>query len=296
MKKTAAFILLGAISASTGLLAAEAPTSRYTLSLAAIENADTDIDGGGELGRRSYLLGARGDWQLDERWGLGVSLGYDKLDWDFSALPTNGASDMAFAASQFDSAQRYSASVSLRYTLNRHWSLMLAPQLQYAYSDDVSSSDARSYGVIAGAVHRFDSGNMLGFGVAYLNDISEVRTVPYLLIDWQLSDRWRVGNPFQAGFTGPAGIEFSYRISPEMELGLGSSHRTERILVGENEQTLELTEISSFARLGWQLGQGFNLNAYVGYFINPELELSEPEIKRELDNYLAGAVHLSYRF
>ncbi|QXP18178.1 autotransporter outer membrane beta-barrel domain-containing protein [Shewanella algae] len=236
MKKTAAFILLGAISASTGLLAAEAPTSRYTLSLAAIENADTDIDGGGELGRRSYLLGARGDWQLDERWGLGVSLGYDKLDWDFSALPTNGASDMAFAASQFDSAQRYSASVSLRYTLNRHWSLMLAPQLQYAYSDDVSSSDARSYSVIAGAVHRFNSGNMLGFGVAYLNDISEVRTVPYLLIDWQLSDRWRVGNPFQAGFTGPAGIEFSYRISPEMELGLGSSHRTERILVGKTNR------------------------------------------------------------
>ncbi|MGG7095782.1 DUF6268 family outer membrane beta-barrel protein [Shewanella indica] len=296
MNKTATVILLSTLSASAGLLAAEASTSRYSLSLATFENADSDIDGGGELGRRSYLLGARADWQLDKRWGLGVSLGYDKLDWDFSALPDNSVADRIFAASQFDSAQRYSASISLRYNLNRHWSLMLTPQLQYAYSDEVSSSDAESYGVIAGAVHRFNSGNMLGFGIAYLNDISEVRTVPYLLIDWQLSDRWRVGNPFQAGFTGPAGIEFSYRISPDMELGLGASQRTERILVGENEQTLELTEVSSFARLGWQLGQGFNLNAYVGYFINPELELSEPEIKRELDNYPAGAVHLSYRF
>ncbi|QSX36126.1 DUF6268 family outer membrane beta-barrel protein [Shewanella sedimentimangrovi] len=296
MKKFAALLALGCLSASHWVLAGEGRGDSYSLSFTAIDTADADLQGGGELGRQSYLLGARANWQLDETWGLGLRLGADKLDWDFSGVAESIATDPAVTAAQFDSATRYSAAISLTYNLNRHWSVMLTPQLQYAYSDEVSAADAASYGIVGAAVRRFDSGNILGFGIAYLIDINEVRTIPYLVINWQLSDKWRVANPFQTGFSGPAGIEFSYRISPGLELGLGAAYRTERFLVGANEQTLELTETSSFARLGWQLGKGFNLNAYLGYFINPELELSEPNRVRELDSYPAGALHLGYRF
>ena len=36
-----------------------------------------------------------------------------------------------------------------------------------------------------------------------------------MLVDWRLSERWRLANPLPAGPTGPAGLELDYSLSED---------------------------------------------------------------------------------
>ena len=133
------------------------------------------------------------------------------------------------------------------------------------------------------------------FGVAYLNDIDEVRTLPYLAVSWQINDRWRLANPFQAGFSGPAGLELSYQFNPAWNVGLGNSRRTERFLIADDETVVETNEWVSYLRAGWRVTPAIALNLYAGYYFNGELEVTD-EAALDLDNQGAAALDLEFRF
>ncbi len=173
---------------------------------------------------------------------------------------------------------------------------MLAPKLQYAYADNASSSNAQSYGAVLSGMYRFDSGNLLGFGVAYLNDIDEVRTVPFIAVNWQITENLKLGNPFSAGFSGPAGLELSYQLSSDWNLGFGTSKRTNRFLIADDKNTAEIDEWVSFARVGWDISRSVSVNAYAGYFFNGELELNPQNSVEDIDNQGAAALDVTFKF
>lgn len=268
--------------------------SALQLSTQAGNVADSQV----ELQRDNMLLNVGVDIALNQQWSLGASLGFDKLDYDWRHLQSaSSATAPLFAASgdAWNNIERYRASMSLSYRYDQHWMFMFAPQLQYAYAQTASSSNAKSYGLVASGLYRFDSGNMLGLGIAYLNDIDEVRTVPFLAVRWQISERWVLGNPFQAGFSGPAGMELSYQINPDWNVGFGSSKRTQRFLIEDPNTVVEVNEWVGFARAGWQVTPVVSFNAYAGYFFGGELEVSE-QASIDMDSQGAAALDIHITF
>ncbi len=276
---------------SQGYKAFKISVSQINTQNTEVANADT------ELQRDSLLLSAGVNIPLNQQWSVGLKVGYDRLnyDWRNVGISANNAAAILFndLNNTWEDIDRYRASISVNYRLDKHWSLMLAPQIQYAYADTASASDALSYGVVASAMYGFDSGNMLGFGMAYLNDIDEVRIMPYLTMRWQINERWRLANPFQAGFSGPAGLELSYQLTPEWNIGFGNSRRTERFLIAGRKSVVEMNEWVSYLRAGWQVTPVISLNGYAGYYFNGELEVSQ---QGELEIENQGSVALAFEF
>ncbi|MBL4914054.1 autotransporter outer membrane beta-barrel domain-containing protein [Shewanella schlegeliana] len=251
-------------------------------------------DEGNELQREQWMFDAKGSLALNRQWSIGAGVGYDNLDYDWrSPSPKATLKD---GTKTWDKIERYRASLSISYRPNKNWMFILAPKLQYAYADTASSSNAQSYGAVFSGMYRFDSGNMLGFGAAYLNDIDEVRTVPFIAVNWQLTEKLSLGNPFSAGFSGPAGLELSYQLSPDWNMGIGTSKRTNRFLIADDELTAEIEEWVAFTRVGWDISQSVSLSAYGGYFFNGELELNPQHCKEAIDNQGAAALDVTVRF
>ncbi len=281
------------------VLAADQNVKQYppfSISVSKIFTGEADVGAGDQtLQRDTWIFDAKFIQPLSRQWSLAFNLSYANLDYDWQH-----AKQAMFdgAVNPWSGLIRYSAGLSVMYRPNKHWVFMMAPKLQYAYADvdGISSRDSMSYGVVATGLYRFSDGNMLGLGVAYLNDISEVRTVPYLAVRWQICDNLKLGNPFSAGFTGPAGLELTYQVSPVFDIGFGTSKRTQRFLVQNEDTTVELDEWVSFLRAGWTVNDSITLNAYAGYYFNGEMELSETKWVETLDNQLSFALAAKYEF
>ncbi|WP_299791478.1 DUF6268 family outer membrane beta-barrel protein [uncultured Shewanella sp.] len=274
-------------------------SSPFSVSVSHITTGEAElVQGQQRLQRSSWLIDGKASFSLNRQWSLGFNLGYADLDYDWQE---RGATLFDSNLSSWQQVDRYSAGFSLSYRQGRHWMFMLAPKLQYAYADTASAGHALSYGVVTSAMYRFEGGDLLGVGVAYLNDISEVRTLPYLVINWQIDENWRLGNPFTAGFTGPAGLELSYRFSPDIEFGLGTSKRTQRFLVEDDDITVEVDEWVSFVRVGWEVSHSLSFNVYAGYYFDTEMELSETKLDNSagtesIENQGALALAIKYKF
>ncbi|WOT06208.1 autotransporter outer membrane beta-barrel domain-containing protein [Shewanella youngdeokensis] len=273
--------------------AQEKPTnnrSPLSVSVSRVATASADVGGqGSELQRNQWMLDLKTGMPLNKQWFIGAKLGYDNLDYDWSSNRISGQST-------WDKIERYRVSVSLSYRPNEQWMFMLAPKLQYAATDNASLGDSQSYGAVLSAMYRFGSGNMLGFGVGYLNDIDEVRTVPFLAVNWQITEQLKLGNPFSAGFSGPAGLELSYTMASDWDIGVGTSKRTSRFLIADVDKTAEIDEWVSFARVGWRVSDAVSVNGFVGIFYAGELELNPQNIKQDIENQGALALDFTYKF
>lgn len=265
--------------------------SPFSVSVSQVSTATADIgDAGNDLQREQWMFDAKASMLINKQWSIGAGIGYDNLDYDWRSVSLRDNTQT------WDKINRYRANVSLAYRPTKNWMFMLAPKLQYAYADTASSSNAASYGAVLSGMYRFNSGNLLGFGVAYLNDIDEVRSVPFIAINWQITDKLKLGNPFSAGFSGPAGLELSYQLSSDWNMGLGTSKRTNRFLIADEKDTAEIEEWVSFARVGWDISRSVSVNAYAGYFFNGELELNPQHSKEEVENQGAAALDITFRF
>ncbi len=133
------------------------------------------------------MFDAKATFKLNRQWSLGASIGYDTVDYDWSTASTTPPT------APWATVKRIRASMNLTYFYDRNWIFTLTPQVKTAYADGLSSSDAYSYGAVTTGMYRFDDNNLLGFGVAYLNDLNEVRSFPFIAVNWNFNDKWSIG-------------------------------------------------------------------------------------------------------
>lgn len=287
-------LVAGLSLTSMNAVASASDRSPFELNVARTSSQAASVgDNGNELKRDVWTAKLSAAMPLNKQWMIGANIGYDNLDYGWRI---NQQTPLRTNTVPWSSINQYNAGLSLIYRPDNQWMFMLAPQVKYAYANTASSSNAQSYGVVASGMYRFESGNMLGLGVAYLNDIAEVRTVPYLAVRWQINDKWVLANPFQAGFSGPAGLELTYQFSKDWEFGIGSSRRTERFLIENDDTTIEIEEWVGFLRAGWKISQSVSLNVYTGYYFGGEMELSEPQTTEDISNQAAAALSFKVKF
>jgi hypothetical protein len=232
-----------------------------------------DLDGGGDFSAWSALLRAGATRDLGGGNGVGVTLNYDYTDYSFS-------NPVAFGGvAPWNIVQRYGVAVPLTFGLSDGWSLGFVPSVDWFRENGAKSGDSLVWGAIVSGTKRFADGNRLGLGVGVYDRIEKTAALPFLIVDWRLSDRWRVINPLAAGPTGPAGLELDYRLGGGWDLGIGAAYRSTRFRLSESGPVPNGVGVQNgfpiFLRATYSIRDQMALHLYGGVVTAGELRVED---------------------
>jgi len=252
-------------------------------SLTAVYQGAADLDGGGDYSAFTTILraGVLGDLGGGKRAGLVLNV--DHSDNEFSSPAAFGG------AAPWGVVQRYGLAAPLSFTRPDGWSFGLSPSVDWIHEKGADVGESLTWGAIATATRFFPGGNRLGFGLGVFDRPGETRAFPLIIVDWRLSERWRLANPLPAGPTGPAGLELDYQLGGGWNLGLGAAWRTTRFRLSDSgpvpNGVAEEEGVPVFLRATRSFGPGATLYLYAGVVTAGRLSVEDAsgQVLREVD-------------
>lgn len=265
--------MLAATFATAGAAHAQESGWRPFVSVTPVYQGEGDLDGGGDYSTQSLFLRAGVSGSLGQGNRASVTLNYDYIDSAFSNPVGFGG------VAPWNVVQRYGVAVPLSFGLEEGWSIGFVPSFDWFRENGADAGEAFTWGGIVSATKRFDDGNRIGFGVGVFDRIEETRAFPFLLVDWRISDRWRLVNPLPAGPTGPAGLELDYRLDGGWNVGVGAAWRTQRFRLSEDGAVAngigEERGVPVFLRATHTFGEQRSLSLYAGLVTGGQLRVED---------------------
>ena len=276
MRTTARSIALGfaAWIALTAHGQAQDAGWRPFLAVTPVYQGEGDLDNGGGFSADGLFtnFGFAGPIGGGNR--AGIMLSYDHLNYSFSNPAGFGG------VAPWNVVQRYGLSVPLSFGLRDNWTVGVVPSVNWLKENGADTGDSLAWGGIVFASKRYPSGNMIGSGVAVYDLIEETKVFLILLIDWRLSEHWRLINPLSAGPIGPAGVELDYDFKNRWVTGFGGAFRRSRFRLSETGPVPngigEQRDLPLFVRVTRTLGQQAQLHFYVGALVVGQLRVEDP--------------------
>jgi hypothetical protein len=267
---------------------------RPSASVTPLYVGDSGIDGGGEYRMagaivRAGILGNLGGPHVG-----GVTLNYDYFDYSFSDPAAFGGK------APWNVVRRYGVAAPMIFGVGDGWALTVIPSVDWFRENGADEGEALSFGGVLSASRLFDGGNRLGLGVGVFQRFEKTSVFPLLLVDWKLSDRWRLTNPLSAGPTGPAGLEIDYRFDDRWSAGLGAAWRTTRFRLSEAGPVPngigEERGFPVFLRATRSFGRGISMNLYAGVVAAGQLRVEDQNGNglREVDTDPAPLVGVTF--
>lgn len=264
--------------AAAALLAAGAAQAqdsgwRPFASITPIYQGSADLDGGGDYRAVGAIVRAGVAGPIGGSHRGGLTFNYDYTDYSFAGPAAFGG------VAPWGKVQRFGMAAPLFFNVSEGWIVNVAPSVDTIRENGASASDALNWGAVISATRWFADGNRIGLGVGVFERIEKTSVFPLLLVDWKISERWRLTNPLTAGPTGPAGLELDYRLDSGWNVGVGAAWRTTRFRLRESapvpEGIGEERGLPVFLRASRSLGPGIALNLYAGVITNGQLRLED---------------------
>jgi len=274
-----------AITATAAVLAgspqvalAQSPAPNAWSSSAAITglaNFDTDLDSnGGSFHWSGAIVNGSLSRDLSPQWSVDFNLGYQYERWSFSSPSAFGAD------APWGTINRPSVGFSIGYQAREDLNVFVAPQFEWAYETG-ASENSQSFGAVLGATKIFSKDLVIGIGAAIFRQIDDTEVFPFVIVNWQINDKWKLANPFRAGPAGGAGLELAYAIDDNWELAGGGTYREYRFRLkdsGPNANGIGQNQaIPLFARLTRKIGPNGRLDFYAGAAVAGKLRLRDPD-------------------
>lgn len=239
----------------------------FSFSASTVYQFNAPVDGGGKLNVARYnsALDMSGRVSKDLRLGLGLAYEYD--EYDFSGLTK-------FPVAQpWSGVNRFGISFPVNYSFTDNWRLFVSPSVQWAGESGAEWDDALSYGAVAGISYKFRPDAVIGLGAGVYSNIEKTTVFPYITVNWQVTERLRLINPFRTSPAGPAGLELAYAIDKYWEMGLGAAYRSYRFRLEEDGPIPngigEYKTVPVFARISYKFTPQIRIDVYGGAnFIN----------------------------
>jgi hypothetical protein len=233
------------------------------------------VSGGGDLSITRLIFNADISKQVDQKLGLGLGFSYEFADYGFSGL-TN------FPVSQpWKEVQRLGFSLPIIYALNNKWRLLVIPTFQLAGEFGARWGDALAYGGAIAVTYAFRPDAVFGFGLAGYANIEEARVFPFPLVNWQITNRLRLTNPFRTSPAGPAGLELSYALTKQWTVGVGGAYRSDRFRLDASGPIPngigEYKSIPTFVRLSYKPVPAFGIDFYSGISFLNKIYVNAPD-------------------
>jgi len=255
------------------------PPGTITVSAAAtgIHQFAGDFDAGGDLQWSSVTVSGSVTRQFVPAFSAGLSLRFADEDWRIrSATAFDGQAP-------WQHLQRPGASLNLSLALSRTLLVGVSPTVEWAYDSRADMADALIYGAVLSAAKVFSPRFTLGAGASMSRQFYSVKTSPFVIVNWKITDRLRLANAAPAGPLGGAGVELRYAPTPDWELAGGGVIRSDRWrLADDGPEAGNVGVTSSFpllARLSRKLGQKARVDLYAGVMANNRLTLRDSDGK-----------------
>lgn len=236
---------------------------------------DSGIDGGGEYSMFGAIVRAGVQTGFGGTNLAGLTVNYDYLDYSFSDPAAFGG------VAPWNVVRRYGVAAPLVFGVADRWALGFIPSVDWFRENGADEGEALTWGGVVSASRFFDGGNLLGLGVGVFQRLEKTSVFPLLLINWKLTDRWRLTNPLSAGPTGPAGLEIDYRLDGGWNIGLGAAWRTTRFRLSEAGPVPngigEESGLPVFLRATRNFGTGISMNLYAGVVTAGQLRIEDPD-------------------
>ena len=234
---------------------------------------ESGLDGGGEFDLTGALASVDVLHQYTRELAVGVSLRYGYERWDFAGTPR------AFGAAPWDNVNRPAVGLVFAYAPNDEWSFLAAPTVQWAYEQGASTGDALMGGAIVAATRRFSPTLSLGLGAGVFDEIEKTQVFPFVLVDWQINERLKLGNPFRAGPAGGAGLELAYTVNDAWEFAAGGTWRSYRFRLDRDGPAPggigESRGIPLFLRTSYAVARDARLDFLAGVVVGGKLKLMD---------------------
>jgi len=237
-------------------------------SFSELKQFESNLDQGGEVEWTGFMAGLNVARQVSAQMSLGFSLRYDYQDWSWQHLSPGTTAPWTQIGSPLVGA-------SLSYAFAPGWRFGIAPSIEWSVESGAELGDGLSYGAIASLTRNYSPDFVIGFGLGAYYEIDREKVFPYLIVRWKLSERWRIGNPLQAGPAGGAGLELAYKVSEGWEASGGGSYRSYRFRLSPTGPTPngfgEYAVTPVFLRLSRQVDRATRFDLYAIAMLNGRL-------------------------
>ena len=277
--------LSGSAPALTALAQGNPPgTVTCTSAVGGSSQLAGDLGRGGGVSWSSVTFGCGVTRQFVPAFAAGLSLHYDAEDWRIRSAPAFGG------LAPWRSLRRPGVGLNASLAQSHGFAIGVSPTVEWAYDSRAGAGDACTYGAALTAVGVFSPVRVLGGGVSVTRQFYSVKTSPFVVVRWRLTDRLRVANAAASGPLGGAGVELCDAIAPGWEAAVGGVWRSDRWrLAPAGAPAARVGETSSIpllARVTRSLGAGARFDLYAGAAMANRLTLKDDD-GRELahDDY-----------
>ncbi len=248
-----------------------------SLSYTPVYQFKTDIDGGGSFRVDRHFLRLNFFKPLNRSTRIGLGLHYDFERWDFEDVTS------IEGASPWGELHRPTLSFSLFHSFSDDWQLFVAPSIGLAQQSGAKLSDSLVYGAAFSLSRQLSPDLRLGLGMGVFERLEKVGIFPFLVVDWRLSEQFRLTNPFSAGPVGPAGLELVWQPEGAWEWALGGAWRSYRFRLAEDSRVPngvgEVDFIAAFVRSTYKVSRQFSVDLSLGGLFAGSLEIENSDGK-----------------
>lgn len=250
-----------------------------SVSITPIAQLDAGLDRGGDFHGTGVIAGASVLRQFTPSFAAGINVRYDHESWSF-------ASPAAFGGTApWRNVHRPGLGLTLSWEGGSGWRAVAMPSVQWAYESGASTGDAVNWGAVLAVSKTYAKDLTLGLGAGVFREIDENRVFPIVLVDWRLSDRWRLANPFTAGPAGGAGLELIHTPGDRWEFAGGGTWRSYRFRLDRDGPTPggigEKRQVPVYVRASYKAGPASRLDLVAGVALAGRLVVNDRD-DREL--------------
>ncbi len=200
-------VVVDALLAGTLVASAAAQTDKasgrgqriaYSASGTPIHQFEADLAGGGQFNVTRYFLAFDAKTPLNRTQAVGLTLTYSLEDYNFAGRTALGDQQ------PWDRIHRLGVGVPFSFSSANRWHFLFTPSLEFARESGADWNDALTYGVVFSAVRSVRPTLTIGVGVGVFNRLEQNVLFVFPAVNWQITQRLRLSNPFRAGPTGPA--------------------------------------------------------------------------------------------
>ena len=221
---------------------------------------NTTLDAGGRFNWAGGFASASVTRQVTPQLSAGLRARYEYQSWNWHE-PTGFAN-----TTPWKSMNAPSVALDLDYVYAPDLIFGLRPVVEWAFETGANTGDALTYGAVASATKVFSKDLALGIGITAFRRIDKTEVLPFPIVNWQLSDKWRIANPFEAGPAGGAGLEAVYSPDERREYALGVSYRSYRFRLATDNATPSGVGENHFIPIFLRVSQRLSKDARIDFY------------------------------
>lgn len=292
-------LILSALSTSLVAQPRQAPgETSVSVGITGLSQFNTRIVDGGSFNWQDGSANVSVTRQVTSAFSAGVNARYNYQKWSWSDPQAFGGQ------APWTAISTPALGMNFGYSPSPEWRIGFAPTVEWSGETGTGTGGTATYGAVMSVARTFSKDLTLGVGAGVFRQIDQTKVFPYLLVNWNITDKLRLGNSLPAGPAGGAGLELSYAMTDRWSIAAGGAYRSYRFRLNENSPVAngigQNSFVPVFARLSYAIDRTTRVDLYAAATTAGRLSATDTSGTTQYStNYQTGfamALSLSKRF